>query len=100
MKRLELERKCEFHLCGPHVILKNPGKNLNFWRIDWNGEQWSLELLTIPFPAELIDDCDGDPEADVTVIAETQVLFLWRGKFQGHKSFRNPRAVLRDYLIH
>ena len=99
VKTLELDKNCEFQLCGPHVILRNSGEKVKFWRIDWNGQNWSLELLSIPYPTELIEDCDGEPEADVVVIAETQVLFLWRGKFQGQKSYRNPRAILRDYLV-
>ena len=85
-------------VCGPHILMEPPigfsRESLYFQRIEWNGEKWSLKRLVLDYPAEAISDLSDDSRVDVTVVAETQVLFLWR-----KSSYSKPRAILRDYLI-
>jgi len=91
-------RDSEFTVCGPHILIEPPtdfGREaLYFKRVEWNGEEWSLKRCSLLYPDEALADLSDDSRVDVTVVAETQVLFLWR-----KSSYSKPRAILRDYLI-
>ena len=95
---LIIDKDITFTVCGPHIIEQWPVEKysgIHFWRIEFNGEYWSLKKLYIKFPQELLDDVQVGSFVDVNVIAETQVLFLWRK----NGTYSNPQAILRDYIV-
>lgn len=91
------KRPLEYTVCGPHVIQQSTVEKfggMHLWRIDWNGTAWSLRKHFVAYPAEILEDVPDDSYVDVNVVAETQILFLWR-----KSSYSCPQAILRDYLL-